>query len=98
VRAGHNLRKKTFSILRIQFRHQLKKPLAIIYILGVIMICALRTPVKYYAFYDRYIVVHTHIFSDKGKILAGQFVLYQLIWAAFVFMVYLLFKFIKSHK
>jgi hypothetical protein len=73
----------------------LKKPLLIMYILGVILICALRTPVKYYQFYDRYIVIHTHIFSDKGKILAGQFVLYNLIWAALVFLVYLLLRSVK---
>jgi len=52
--------------------------------------------VKYYQFYDRYIVIHTHIFSDKGKILAGQFVLYNLIWAGFVWLTYLLFRYIKK--
>jgi hypothetical protein len=75
-----------------------KKIFLIIWILGLILLCCLRTPVKYYQFYDRYIVIHTHIFSDKGKILAGQFVLYNLIWAAFVFLVYLLFRFVTTNK
>jgi hypothetical protein len=75
-----------------------KKIFLIIWILGLILICSLRTPVKYYPFYDRYIVIQTHVFSDKGKILAGQFVLYHLIWASFVFLVYLLFRFIKANK
>ncbi len=75
-----------------------RKICLIIWVLGFILICCLRTPVKYYQFYDRYIVIHTHVFSDKGKILAGQFVLYNLVWAAFVFLVYLLFRFIKANK
>jgi hypothetical protein len=34
---------------------------------------------------------------SKGKILAGQFILYNIIWAAFIFLAYLLFKYIKKH-
>jgi hypothetical protein len=75
-----------------------KKYFLIIYLLGVVLLCTLRTPVKYYQFYDRYIVIHTHIFSDKGKILAGQFVLYNAIWFAFVFLSYMLFVLIKKNK
>jgi hypothetical protein len=74
-----------------------KKIFIVIYVLGFVLICALRTPVKYYEFYDRYVVIHTHIFSDKGKILAGQFVLYNAIWGAFVVLTYFLFKFIKKN-
>lgn len=73
----------------------MKKAFVIMYVLGFILICALRTPVKYYEFYDRYVVIHTHIFSDKGKVLAGQFVLYQVIWAAFILLSYFLFRYIK---
>jgi len=73
-----------------------KQVFVIIWLLGFVLICTLRTPVKYYQFYDRYIVIHTHIFSDKGKILAGQFVLYNLIWAVFVWLTYLLFRYIKK--
>ncbi len=75
----------------------MKKVFIVIYVLGLLLICTLKTPVKYYQFYDRYIVIHTHIFSDKGKILAGQFILYIFIWSILVFGVYTLFKFIKKH-
>jgi hypothetical protein len=77
---------------------KVKKYFLIIYLLGVVLLCTLRTPVKYYQFYDRYIVIHTHIFSDKGKILMGQFVLYNAIWFAFVFLTYMLFAFIKKNR
>jgi len=77
---------------------QVKNVFLIMYVLGIVLIFTLRTPVKYYQFYDRYIVIHTHIFSDKGKILAGQLVLYLFIWSAFIFLTYLLFKFIKKNK
>ena len=70
----------------------------IIWVLGFVLLCTLRTPVAYYQFYDRYIVIHTHIFSDKGKILLGQFVLYNIIWAGFVLLTYLLFRLIKKHR
>jgi hypothetical protein len=66
------------------------------YLLGIVLICTLRTPVKYYQFYDRFIVIHTHIFSNKGKILQGQFVLYIAIWSVFIFLTYLLFKYLKK--
>jgi hypothetical protein len=75
----------------------MKKIFIVMYVLGLLLICTLKTPVKYYQFYDRYIVIHTHIFSDKGKILAGQFLLYIFIWSLFVSGTYLLFKFIKKH-
>jgi hypothetical protein len=75
----------------------LQKVFIIIYALGIALICTLRTPVKYYQFYDRFIVIHTHIFSDKGKILAGQFVLYLIIWSAFVLLTYQLFKYIRKN-
>jgi hypothetical protein len=74
-----------------------QKIFIIIYVLGLLLICTLKTPVKYYQFYDRYIVIHTHIFSDKGKILAGQFILYVLIWSVAVYLTYFLFKFLKKH-
>jgi len=79
-------------------RSTVKKPFLIIYILGIVLICTLRTPVKYYEYYDRYIVIHTHIFSDKGKILAGQWVLYMAVWTAFVYLTYRGFKFLKANK
>ncbi len=75
----------------------LKKVFIIMYVLGIVLICALRTPVKYYQFYDRFIVIHTHIFSDKGKILAGQFVLYIFIWSVFIFLTYLLFRYLRKN-
>jgi hypothetical protein len=76
----------------------MKRIFIVIYVLGLLLICTLKTPVKYYQFYDRYIVIHTHIFSDRGKILAGQFLLYILIWSVFVAGTYLLFKFLKKHN
>ena len=36
--------------------------------------------------------------SNRGKILAGQFVLYNIIWVVFVFLVYLLLKYLKKNK
>jgi hypothetical protein len=76
----------------------MKRIFIVIYVLGLLLICTLKTPVKYYQFYDRYIVIHTHIFSDRGKILAGQFLLYIFIWSVFVAGTYLLFKFLKKHR
>lgn len=76
----------------------MKNIFIIIWALGFVLICALRTPVAYYQFYDRFVVMHTHIFSDKGKILAGQFILYNVIWAVFVILTYFLFVFIRKHK
>jgi hypothetical protein len=75
----------------------LKKVFIIMYALGIVLICALRTPVKYYEFYDRFIVIHTHIFSDKGKILAGQFVLYIFIWSVFILLTYQLFRYLRKN-
>ncbi len=76
----------------------MKKIFLIIYLLGIVLICTLRTPVKYYQYYDRFVVLYTHVFSDRGKILAGQFVLYIAIWSAFVFLTYNAFKFIKANN
>ncbi len=70
----------------------------VIWLLGVILLFSFRTPVKYYQFYDRYIVIYTHIFSDRGKILAGQLVLYLFIWSAIVFLIYIGFQSIKPSK
>jgi hypothetical protein len=75
-----------------------KKAFLFIYVLGVVLICAFRTPVKYYQYYDRWVVIHSHIFSDKGKILAGQWVLYIFIWSAFVFFVYTALMYVKRNK
>ena len=74
-----------------------KKVFIIMYVLGIVLICTLRTPVKYYQFYDRFIVIHTHIFSNKGKILAGQFILYIFIWSAFILLTYQLFRYIRKN-
>jgi hypothetical protein len=60
----------------------------VIWLLGVILLFSFRTPVKYYQFYDRYVVIYTHIFSDRGKILAGQLVLYLFLWSAIIYLVY----------
>ena len=68
------------------------------WLLGVILIFSFRTPVKYYQFYDRYIVMYTHVFSNRGKILMGQLVLYLFLWSAFVFLVYWAFSFMKKNK
>jgi len=67
------------------------------YVLGIVLICTLRTPVKYYQFYDRFIVIHTHIFSNKGKILAGQFILYIFIWSVFILLTYQLFRYFRKN-
>ncbi|HLA58124.1 MAG TPA: hypothetical protein VK622_05170 [Puia sp.] len=72
-----------------------KKIFIVIWLLGVTLLFSFRTPVKYYQFYDRYIVIYTHIFSDRGKILAGQLVLYLFIWSAFTFLTYLAFQSVK---
>lgn len=69
-----------------------------IWLIGFILLCTFRVPVKYYQFYDRFIVIHTHIFSDKGKILAGQFILYTLIWSAIVFLLYAGLSYFKKNK
>jgi hypothetical protein len=69
----------------------MKKVLMVIWLLGVILLFSFRTPVKYYQFYDRYIVIYTHIFSNRGKILAGQLVLYIFIWSVIIFLVYRVF-------
>ena len=70
----------------------------VIWALGFILICALRTPIAYYQYYDRFVVIHSHIFSNRGKILAGQFILYNLIWGGFVILIYLLFKYLSGQK
>jgi len=75
-----------------------KKAFLFVYVLGVILICAFRTPVKYYQYYDRWVVIHSHIFSDKGKILAGQWVLYLVIWSAVVFLVYNAIVYLNRNK
>jgi len=74
-----------------------KKVFIIMYVLGIVLICTLRTPVKYYQFYDRFIVIHTHIFSNKGKILAGQFILYIFIWSVFILLTYQLFRYVRKN-
>jgi hypothetical protein len=74
-----------------------KKVFIIMYMLGIVLICTLRTPVKYYQFYDRFVVIHTHIFSNKGKILAGQFILYIFIWSVFILLTYQLFKYLRKN-
>ena len=74
----------------------MKQAFLIIFALGLILICTFITPVAYYRYYDRFIVMYTHIFSDKGKILAGQFILYVLIWALFVYLSYTLTNYIKK--
>ena len=76
----------------------MKKAFLFVYVLGVILICAFRTPVKYYQYYDRWVVIHSHIFSDKGKILAGQWVLYLVIWSAVVFLVYNAIVYLNRNK
>lgn len=68
------------------------------WLLGVILIFSFRTPVKYYQFYDRYIVLYSHVFSNRGKILMGQLVLYLFIWSAFVFLAYWAFNFMKKNN
>jgi hypothetical protein len=75
----------------------MKKMFVVIWILGVILIFSFRTPVKYYQFYDRFVVIYTHVFSNRGKILAGQLVLYLFIWSAFVFLTFQAFKFLKKN-
>jgi hypothetical protein len=75
-----------------------KKAFLFIYFLGVVLICTFRTPVKYYQYYDRWVVIHSHIFSDKGKILAGQWVLYIFIWSAIVFLAYTALVYAKRKK
>ena len=77
---------------------RVKNVFLIMYVLGLVLIFTMRTPVKYYQFFDRNIVIHTNIFSDKGKILTGQLVLYIFIWSAFIYLTYLLFKFLKKNK
>jgi hypothetical protein len=76
----------------------MKQPFIIIWLLGVILICSFRTPVKYYQFYDRFVVIYTHLFSNRGKILAGQLVLYIAVWSAFVFLAYVLMRSAKRNK
>jgi hypothetical protein len=76
----------------------MKKKFLIIWVLGLILLFTLRTPVKYYQFYERFVVIHTHIFTDKGKILAGQLVLYIIIWSAFVFLTYSALNYFKKNK
>jgi hypothetical protein len=75
-----------------------KKIFIAIWLTGFVLLCAFRAPVKYYQYYDRYIVIHTHIFSDKGKILAGQFILYTLIWSVIVFLAYAGLSYFKKNK
>src|SRR5664279_958228 len=88
----------TIIKLGIQTCYMVKKAFFFIYLLGVILICTFRTPVKYYQYYDRWIVIHTHIFSDQGRILAGQWVLYMFIWSAVVFLSYqMVVFFTKKH-
>ena len=72
-----------------------KKIFIVIWLLGVVLLLSFRTPVKYYQFYDRYVVIYTHIFSDRGKILAGQLVLYLFIWSGIVFLIYIGFNSLK---
>jgi hypothetical protein len=72
-----------------------KKIFILIWVLGVILLCSFRTPVKYYQVYDRFIVIYTHIFSDRG-ILMGQLVLYVAIWSVLVLLVYYLFTYLKK--
>jgi hypothetical protein len=75
-----------------------KKTFLVIWILGVILIFSFRTPVKYYEFYNRFVVMYTHIFSNRGKILAGQLVLYIFIWSAFLFITYSALAWFKKNK
>jgi hypothetical protein len=75
---------------------KLKKAFIVMWLLGIILIFSFRTPVKYYEFYDRFVVIYTHVFSNRGKILAGQLVLYLFIWSAFIFLVYWAFKILKA--
>ena len=74
----------------------MKRVFLIIFVLGLMLICTFITPVAYYRYYDRFIVMYTHVFSDKGKILAGQFILYVLIWALFVYLSYTLANYVKK--
>lgn len=76
----------------------MKKTFLVIWILGVILIFSFRTPVKFYEFYNRFVVIYTHIFSNRGKILAGQLVLYLLIWSALIFLTYAALAYFKKNK
>lgn len=76
----------------------MKKIFLVIWILGVILIFSFRTPVKYYEFYNRIVVIYSHIFSNRGKILAGQLVLYILIWSALIFLTYSVLAWFKKNK
>jgi hypothetical protein len=75
-----------------------KKIFLVIWILGVILIFSFRTPVKYYQFYNRIVVIYTHIFSNRGKILAGQLVLYLIIWSALLYLTYMALAYFKKNK
>jgi regulatory protein YycI of two-component signal transduction system YycFG len=75
-----------------------KKIFIVIWLLGVVLLFSFRTPVKYYQFYDQYVVVYTHIFSDRGKIMAGQLVFYLLIWSAIILLTYFVLKSVKKTK
>ena len=75
----------------------MKKIFLVIYMLGLVLICSFRAPFEYYRYYDRSVVLYTHIFSNRGKILMGQLVLYVLIWSAFICLTYLLFVFLKKN-
>jgi hypothetical protein len=76
----------------------MKKIFLVIWILGVILIFSFRTPVKYYEFYNRIVVIYSHIFSNRGKILLGQLVLYIFIWSALIFLTYSVLAWFKKNK
>lgn len=80
-----------------QTEQPVKKIFFIIWLIGFVLLCTFRVPVKYYQFYDRFVVIYTHIFSDKGKILAGQFILYTVIWSAFIYLTYLALSYFKKN-
>jgi len=76
----------------------MKKVFIVLFLFGLILICSFITPIAYYRYYDRFVVLYTHIFSDKGKILPGQFVLYILIWALFLFLLYTGVDYLKKKR
>jgi len=66
----------------------MKKIFFAIYIIGLIILFSFFTPISYYSYYNRFDVLYTHIFSDKGSILAGQLIAYVFIWSLFIFLIY----------
>lgn len=67
----------------------MKRIIAIVFILGLVLLCGFCTPIKYHEYRSGSDMYYTNIFSNKGDIIVGRFLLYIFIWTLLCFSAFL---------